>query len=106
MNIRCPNCQTVFRVDPARVPATGIRARCSRCAETFFVQRDHAAGTAGRAATSPAAAAPRKADAEPAVAARAAPASPPAARAAEVPATAAEPTAAQAAPSATERFTP
>lgn len=31
MNISCPECQSVFRVDPARVPGPGIRARCSVC---------------------------------------------------------------------------
>jgi predicted Zn finger-like uncharacterized protein len=39
MNIRCPNCQTVFRVDPARVPPGGVRARCARCSATFPVTR-------------------------------------------------------------------
>ena len=37
MNIRCPHCQTLFRVDPARVPARGIRARCARCGGTFQI---------------------------------------------------------------------
>jgi predicted Zn finger-like uncharacterized protein len=37
MNIRCPNCQTVFRVDPAKVPPDGIRAKCSRCGYAFRV---------------------------------------------------------------------
>ena len=31
MNVSCPECQTVFRVDPARVPGPGVRARCSVC---------------------------------------------------------------------------
>jgi len=37
MNIRCPHCQTLFRVDPARVPPRGIRARCARCGGTFQI---------------------------------------------------------------------
>ena len=37
MNIRCPSCQTVFRVDPAKVPAEGVRAKCSRCAYAFRI---------------------------------------------------------------------
>lgn len=37
MNVSCPKCQTVFRVDPAKVPARGVRARCSVCAGVFFV---------------------------------------------------------------------
>jgi predicted Zn finger-like uncharacterized protein len=43
MNIRCPECRTVFRVDPARIPPAGVRARCSRCSTTFHVTRDAAA---------------------------------------------------------------
>lgn len=31
MNVTCPECQSIFRVDPAKVPATGVRARCSVC---------------------------------------------------------------------------
>lgn len=38
MNIRCPKCQTVFRVNPERIPATGARARCARCGATFMVR--------------------------------------------------------------------
>lgn len=37
MNIRCPHCQTLFRVDPSRVPARGIRAKCARCGGTFQI---------------------------------------------------------------------
>jgi predicted Zn finger-like uncharacterized protein len=37
MNIRCPHCQTVFRVNPERIPAAGVRARCARCGESFMV---------------------------------------------------------------------
>jgi predicted Zn finger-like uncharacterized protein len=43
MNIRCPNCQTVFRVDPARVPPGGTRARCARCGATFTVKKEDGA---------------------------------------------------------------
>ncbi|HUF49252.1 MAG TPA: zinc-ribbon domain-containing protein [Longimicrobiales bacterium] len=47
MNIRCPSCQTMFRVDPARIPASGVRARCARCGNTFHVAGQAAAdGTA------------------------------------------------------------
>jgi predicted Zn finger-like uncharacterized protein len=31
MTVSCPECGSVFRVDPAKVPATGVRARCSVC---------------------------------------------------------------------------
>jgi predicted Zn finger-like uncharacterized protein len=31
MNVSCPECRSVFRVDPARIPPAGVRARCSVC---------------------------------------------------------------------------
>ncbi|MBI4542619.1 MAG: zinc-ribbon domain-containing protein [Gemmatimonadetes bacterium] len=37
MNATCPGCDTVFRIDPAKVPAGGVRARCSVCATVFAV---------------------------------------------------------------------
>lgn len=45
MNVTCGNCQTVFRVDPAKVPADGVRARCSVCGGVFAVPG--AGGTPG-----------------------------------------------------------
>ena len=38
MNAACTQCQTVFRVDPAKVPADGVRARCSVCSGVFWVR--------------------------------------------------------------------
>jgi len=37
MNVQCPSCSTTFRVDPGKVPAGGVRARCSVCAAVFAV---------------------------------------------------------------------
>lgn len=37
MNVRCSHCQTVFRVDPRKVPQGGVRARCSVCRGVFAV---------------------------------------------------------------------
>ena len=31
MNVTCAECNSVFRVDPAKIPQMGIRARCSVC---------------------------------------------------------------------------
>jgi len=31
MNVSCPECSTVYRVDSAKVPRGGVRARCSSC---------------------------------------------------------------------------
>ncbi len=38
MNVSCPGCSTVFRVDPAKVPVGGVRARCSVCRAVFRVE--------------------------------------------------------------------
>jgi predicted Zn finger-like uncharacterized protein len=56
MNIRCPQCQTTFRVSAERVPAGGARARCARCGATFVVkpaaaERAAAVAPAAQAAT-------------------------------------------------------
>ena len=40
MNVRCPQCQSMFRVDPERVPASGIKARCARCSNVFELTRE------------------------------------------------------------------
>jgi predicted Zn finger-like uncharacterized protein len=49
MNIACPECRSVFRVDPAKVPAGGVRARCSVCGgvitvSTELAERGNASG--------------------------------------------------------------
>ena len=56
MNIACPECRSVFRVDPAKVPPGGVRARCSVCGGVITVSSELAGQGAGAAA--PAAAAP------------------------------------------------
>lgn len=37
MNISCPSCEAVYRVDPDRVPVEGVVARCRECNGTFRV---------------------------------------------------------------------
>src|SRR5205823_5764452 len=56
MNVTCPSCETVYRVDPAKVPAGGVRARRAVCSNVFPVNASVAAATAAPAA--PAAPAP------------------------------------------------
>ena len=55
MNVQCTHCSTVFRVDPRKVPAGGVRVRCSICRGVFEVQGE-AAGAAPAAEPAPAAA--------------------------------------------------
>lgn len=44
MNAKCPHCGSVFRIDPEKVPAGGVRVRCSICRGVFAVQREQPAG--------------------------------------------------------------
>ena len=55
MNVSCSTCATVYRVDPAKVPAAGVRARCATCSGVIVVGRAPAAATPAQA---PAAVAP------------------------------------------------
>jgi predicted Zn finger-like uncharacterized protein len=63
MNVTCPNCATVYRVDPAKVPEAGVRRACSVCSAVFAVQRGEAgrppAGVAARRGAGPATPRPR-----------------------------------------------
>lgn len=63
MNVKCPNCATLFRVDPAKVPVHGVRARCSVCAAVFPVKREDAAAPAPPPSPAPVAQAPAPAPA-------------------------------------------
>lgn len=58
MNVTCPTCETVYRVDPAKVPAGGVRARCAECEGEIPVQaaQEQAAAAPAAAAATPAAA--------------------------------------------------
>ena len=58
MNVTCPSCSTVFRVDPAKVPAGGVRARCSVCRAVFRVVADSLQASPGAVAPPPVAPAP------------------------------------------------
>jgi predicted Zn finger-like uncharacterized protein len=37
MNVSCPDCRSIFRVDPAKVPSNGVRARCSVCSGVISI---------------------------------------------------------------------
>src|SRR5437588_831192 len=80
MNVTCPSCETVYRVDPAKVPAGGVRARCAVCSSVFAVNPGGGGapggGAPGGGAAAPAVAAAQRAPAAPAGAA--APPQPPA----------------------------
>ncbi|MDE3174000.1 MAG: zinc-ribbon domain-containing protein, partial [Gemmatimonadota bacterium] len=43
MNVACPECRSVFRVDPAKLPAATVRARCSVCGGVITLVADGAA---------------------------------------------------------------
>lgn len=50
MNVTCPNCATIYRVDPAKVPEAGVRARCAVCNAVFPVRREEPAAPAATSA--------------------------------------------------------
>ena len=37
MKSTCPHCGTTYRIDPRKVPAGGVHARCSKCSGVFEV---------------------------------------------------------------------
>lgn len=68
MNVTCPNCATVYRVDPAKVPEAGVRARCAVCSAVFAVQREaEARGRGGEPVGAAAGGSPRLSAAAPAL---------------------------------------
>ncbi|MEP6474149.1 MAG: zinc-ribbon domain-containing protein [Gemmatimonadota bacterium] len=54
MNVTCPGCNTIYRVDPAKVPVQGVRARCQVCATVFAVRRPVEEAAARLSSTEPA----------------------------------------------------
>jgi len=40
MNIQCPNCKTVYKIDGARIPDKGVYSRCKKCQTKFFVKKE------------------------------------------------------------------
>jgi predicted Zn finger-like uncharacterized protein len=59
MNVGCPQCSSIFRVDPAKVPPGGVRARCAICGGLIPVPEPTAADRSEVAATSTPQAQPR-----------------------------------------------
>jgi len=43
VNVTCPECRSVFRVDPSRIPGGAVRARCSVCGGVITIVADGAA---------------------------------------------------------------
>ncbi len=101
MNVRCSHCNTLYRIDPARVPAGGTQARCARCKQTFRIEPVKvpagapvaSTGSSGEGRT-PEAAPPRRPAAAEVPARPAAPDAPPRPNAPQAPARPAAPAAA------------
>lgn len=56
MNVTCPYCQALYRVDPDRIPGDAVRTRCGQCQKIFDLARDGAVRTLEPAAAAAAAA--------------------------------------------------
>ena len=66
MNVTCPSCETVYRVDPGKIPPGGLRARCAVCSNVFPVNVPAGAAVLPRVAdTAPPVAAAQRAPAAP-----------------------------------------
>lgn len=55
MNVSCPECRSVFRVDPGRIPGASVRARCAVCGGVITVSREGAAPTPAAGTSMPSA---------------------------------------------------
>jgi predicted Zn finger-like uncharacterized protein len=53
MNIACPECSTIYRVDPSRVPDDGAVARCRECGTVFRVDPDQGSTEPGEFLVAP-----------------------------------------------------
>ncbi|HET9947565.1 MAG TPA: zinc-ribbon domain-containing protein, partial [Longimicrobiales bacterium] len=55
ITVTCPSCSSSFPVDPTKVPAGGVNARCSMCGHVFRVEKpaDSVAAPAAPAAATP-----------------------------------------------------
>ena len=47
IRVSCPSCNASYDVDENRLPATGLRMRCPKCAESFQVHRDGSVAKSG-----------------------------------------------------------
>ena len=54
MNVSCPDCRSIFRVDPAKLPPSGVRARCSVCSGVISIPAPTGQPTPGGGAARPA----------------------------------------------------
>lgn len=48
MNITCPECSTLYRIDPSRVPHGGVTARCRKCGTLLRVDPSQATTAPGK----------------------------------------------------------
>jgi predicted Zn finger-like uncharacterized protein len=39
ITVTCPSCSASFPVDPAKIPAKGVNARCSSCGDVFRIEK-------------------------------------------------------------------
>ena len=65
MNVACPTCATMYRVDPVKVPPAGVQARCGVCAAVFNVSVNGHTPAAATVPVPPAQAVPPSRAAEP-----------------------------------------
>jgi predicted Zn finger-like uncharacterized protein len=47
MNIACPGCRAIYRIDPARIADAGAQTRCRECGALFHIERHADTDVAG-----------------------------------------------------------
>jgi predicted Zn finger-like uncharacterized protein len=73
MNVTCPQCSTIYRVDPEKVPAGGVNARCASCPGVFRVEPSRSADVPEESTQTPTReASPERSEAPPSTDARSA----------------------------------
>jgi predicted Zn finger-like uncharacterized protein len=45
MIVQCPSCETKFRIADGKVAQSGVKVRCSKCAQVFVVRKDPSAAS-------------------------------------------------------------
>jgi len=45
MIVQCPSCETKFRIADTKIAGSGVKVRCSKCAQVFVVRKDQAAAS-------------------------------------------------------------
>ena len=69
VKVECESCKAPYTIDERRIPASGLRVRCPKCAKTFVIKKPADGASAAADPTAPSAVAPSAAAVAPPLAA-------------------------------------